>query len=465
MTKNAHNPTVNRLSSSFRDPSGYVFKDNQTIKRVVLPIYFDQYKALQDSGFYKKVIQHGLLIPHVESKNNNNFIELVPKKIPFINYPYEWSFNQLKDAALHTLKLQRYAILNGFTLKDASAFNIVFHQGKPIFIDTLSFDFYTKDSPWKAFKMFVMHFLSPLALANYHGPSIFKLLQTHIDGLPLSLTTSLLPWKTRLNPILFSNIYLLHQAEKKFLKSRVKKIGQVNVKKASHLKHLDTLYNYINKLQFQQNTEWSDYYDEIHYKKSSLQFKIDIITKWIQNSKSKTVVDIGGNDGTIARAFAKMIDLVIVCDKDEIAVDANYLQIKKNKESNIIPLIMDVLQPTPSVGYDNNERFSVIERLIELKPDCTLALALVHHVALSGNVPFVKIADFFSKFSDNLIIEFPQKNDRMVQLLLSRKMDFQNHFDYYCEEEFEESFKSFYNINQKIKIPEANRVLYLMKKK
>ena len=141
----------NNHSSSFRDPSGYVFVDNNVLKRAVLPKYFTQYNALKASGFYKKVIKHSLLIPHNESKTTKDSIELIPEEIPFITYPYEWSFSQLKDAALHTLKLQKYAVSNGFILKDATAFNIAFHGGNPIFIDTLSFDFYNPDSPWKAF--------------------------------------------------------------------------------------------------------------------------------------------------------------------------------------------------------------------------------------------------------------------------------------------------------------------------
>ena len=452
----------NKHSSSFRDPSGYVFLDNKVLKRVVLPKYFTQYHALKKSGFYQKAMQHGLLIPHTESKSEKDSIELIPEEIPFISYPYEWSFNQLKDAALHTLKLQKYAVNNGFVLKDASAFNIAFHHGKTIFIDTLSFDFYTQDSPWKAFKMFVQHFLSPLVLAYYHGASILKLLQTHIDGIPLSLTSSLLPWKSKLSPMIYTNIHLLAKAELKYINQTGKKFNEVKVKKERHLNHLDALYSFIQGLKINQQTEWGNYYDNIHYNDTSLTFKKNQISEWVSYLGVKTVVDVGGNDGTMVRSFHNNLDFAIVGDIDENAVDLNYQKIKEQMGSNIIPLLLDILQPTPALGFNSKERFSIIKRLSKLNPDLTLALALVHHISLSGNVPFLKTAEFFARFSNYLIIEFPNRDDDMVQLLLNQKRDFKNHFDFYSVENFEKDFGVFFEIKKRVPIPKSNRILYQM---
>lgn len=453
----------NNHSSSFRDPSGYVFVDNNVLKRAVLPKYFTQYNALKASGFYKKVIKHSLLIPHNESKTTKDSIELIPEEIPFITYPYEWSFSQLKDAALHTLKLQKYAVSNGFILKDATAFNIAFHRGNPIFIDTLSFDFYSSDSPWKAFKMFVQHFLSPLVLAHYHGPTILKLLQTHIDGIPLSLTTSLLPRKSKLNPTILTNIHLLAKAERKYKNQTDKKTKEIKVKKERHLNHLDALYSFIQGLNVNQQTEWGNYYENIHYDDTALDFKKNQISEWISYLDLKTVVDIGGNDGTMVRSFSHDLDFAIVGDIDENAVDLNYQKIKEQKDANIIPVLLDILQPTPALGFDNKERFSIINRLNKFKPDLTLALALIHHISLGGNVPFLKIAEFFARFSNYLIIEFPNRNDEMVQLLLNQKRDFKNHFDFYSDENFEKDFSVFFEIEKRVAIPKSNRILYQMK--
>ncbi|HBC04497.1 MAG TPA: nodulation protein NoeA, partial [Aequorivita sp.] len=187
--------------ASFRDPSGYIFYDGKTLRRAIKPIYFLQYNKLKDSGVFKNLISNGLLIPHEETSVSSEEIIITPEEIPFITNPYEWSFEQYKHAALHTLKIQKYALSKGFILKDASAYNVTFHKGKPVFIDTLSFDFYEEGTPWRAYKQFITHFLGPLVLAKYHGTEIFKMMQTHIDGIPVKLISSLLPTRTKLSSV------------------------------------------------------------------------------------------------------------------------------------------------------------------------------------------------------------------------------------------------------------------------
>ena len=150
-----------RTTSSFRDPSGYVFVEDGNIKRVIKPVYFSQYKSLTESGFYDILFEKKYLIPHKTVQENKHQIIIEAQKIPFVTYPYEWSFLQYKHAALLTLKIQKLSLQNNFTLKDASAFNITFHEGKPVFIDILSFDFYKENNPWLAYKQFIMHFLGP----------------------------------------------------------------------------------------------------------------------------------------------------------------------------------------------------------------------------------------------------------------------------------------------------------------
>jgi hypothetical protein len=189
-----------RHASSYRDPSGHVYVENNTIKRVIFPSYFSQYKALTDSGFFQKAFQHQLLISHEELENTADQICIQPTQIPFITYPYEWSFQQYKEAALHTLKLQKYALQHNFSLKDATAYNIAFYNGNAIFIDTLSLDFYTENTPWRAYKQFITHFLGPLLVAKYHGATFLKTMSNFIDGIPLKMIASLLPKATKLNP-------------------------------------------------------------------------------------------------------------------------------------------------------------------------------------------------------------------------------------------------------------------------
>ena len=206
--------SASKHEASFRDPSGYMFHDGDTLRRAINPIYFPQYNKLKESGFFNTLMKQGLLIPHTETSVTDDKIVITPEPIPFITNPYEWSFQQYKHAALHTLRLQKYALSKGFILKDASAYNITFHQGKPVFIDTLSFDFYEEGTPWRAYKQFITHFFGPLVLAKYHGTEVFKMMQTHIDGLPVKLIASMLPGKTKLSATLHTNIHLLAKMNK-----------------------------------------------------------------------------------------------------------------------------------------------------------------------------------------------------------------------------------------------------------
>lgn len=452
-------------SSSYRDPSGYVYLDNGEIKRVINPIYFEQYNSLKDSGIYKALMESHLLIPHEELFASEREIIIRPEQIPFITYPYEWSFNMYKEAALLTLRIQKYCLEKGYSLKDASAFNITFHKGRAMFIDTLSFDFYKENEPWRAYKQFVTHFLSPLVLAHYHGPDLLKLMSTFIDGIPINLTSSLLPSKTKFNPVLYSNIHLLSKLESKHNKDYEGESKIKGLSKKGLLNIVVSLFNYIKKLKLRSETEWSDYYDKTNYADDAFQHKAEIINTWINAQKPKSLIDIGGNDGTFVRKIDYEIKENLVCDIDNNAVDANYLCLRKNREENILPFVLDVLNPSPAIGLNNKERILFLERIKQYAPDVVMALAVIHHMSLSGNVPFNESARFFSSFSKNLIIEFPKKEDSWVQRLLKAKGDFETYFDFYNIDSFESSYKEFFDIIEKLEVKNSHRVMYLMKNK
>lgn len=451
--------------ASFRDPSGYIFHDGAVLRRVVNPIYFPQYHKLKSSGFFTTLIDKGLLISHKETSVSEDQIILTPEKIPFITNPYEWSFEQYKHAALHTLKLHKYALSQDFILKDASAYNITFHKGKPVFIDTLSFDFYEENTPWRAYKQFITHFLGPLVLAKYHGTDIFKMMQTHIDGIPVGLIASMLPSKTKLSSTLFTNIHLLAKMESKHKEDykAETKIAKLSRKAQNNI--LDSLFNYIKNLKLNELTEWGDYYSKTNYEAAAFEAKKTLVKEWTSALNPQKLIDVGGNDGTFARTVLDQVPHVLVTDIDSNSVDHNYKQLQKNKETNMLPFVCDVLQPAPGVGFNNTERASLIERLKDYAPDVTLALALIHHITLSGNVPFEKSAEFFAKFSANLIIEFPKREDSWAESLLVRKREFINHFDFYNEANFEAGFKEHFTLEKKETVTGTKRVLYLFKKR
>ncbi|MCW5520704.1 class I SAM-dependent methyltransferase [Aureitalea sp. L0-47] len=454
-----------RHEASFRDPSGYIIHDGEVLRRVINPIYFDQYNALKEKGVFAALQKKGLLIDHEETSVTDSEIVITPSPIPFITNPYEWCFEQYKHAALLTLQIQKYALSKGFVLKDASAYNVTFHNGKPVFIDTLSFDFYEEGTPWRAFKQFIMHFFGPLVLAKYHGTEILKMMQTHIDGIPVQLISSLLPAKTRFSSTLYTNIHLLAKLESKHSDDYKAETKIARLSKKSQNNILENLFGYIKKLSINEATEWGDYYDKTNYESESFQAKKALISGWVKPLKPQRLIDVGGNDGTFARTVIKDVPHVIVTDIDSNAVEQNYRRARDKQELNMLTFVSDVLQPAPGIGFNNTERNSLVERLIDYDPDVTMALALIHHLTLSGNVPFEKSAGFFAKFSINLIIEFPKREDSWVESLLVRKREFINHFDFYNEGEFEKGFSKYFEIVQKEQIAGTQRVLYLLKRK
>jgi hypothetical protein len=451
--------------ASFRDPSGYMFFDSDVLRRAINPIYFKQYNALEDSGFFKTLIKNKLLIPHTQTNVSEQQIVITPEPIAFITNPYEWSFEQYKHAALHTLKVHKYALSKGFILKDASAYNVTFHKGSPVFIDTLSFDFYEKDTPWRAYKQFITHFFGPIVLASYHGTEIFKMMQTYIDGIPVKLIASLLPSKSKLSSTIYTNIHLLAKMERSHSEdyNAETKIAKLSLKAQNNI--IDNLFNFIKKLSIKEETEWGNYYDKTNYNDAAFQGKKTLIEDWVTALKPHRLIDIGGNDGTFARTVVTKVPHVIVTDIDSNAVGYNYKQIQQNKETNMLAFVCDVLQPAPGIGLNNSERNSLVERLQSYSPDVTMALALIHHITLSGNVPFDRSAQFFAAFSKHLILEFPTREDSWVSSLLVRKREFMNHFDFYNQETFEAGYKQYFDIQKKENVPGTKRVLYLLKNK
>ena len=454
-----------RHEASFRDPSGYIIHDGDVLRRVINPIYFDQYNALKEKGVFEALQKKGLLIDHEETSVSDSEIIITPSAIPFITNPYEWSFEQYKHAALLTLQIQKYALSKGFVLKDASAYNVTFHKGKPVFIDTLSFDFYEEGTPWRAFKQFIMHFFGPLVLAKYHGTDILKMMETHIDGIPLQLISSLLPGKTRFSSTLYTNIHLLAKLESKHSDDYKAETKIARLSKKAQNNMLENLFGYIKKLSSNEATEWGDYYDKTNYESESFRAKKALISSWVKPLNPQRLIDVGGNDGTFARTVIEDVPHVIVTDIDSNAVEQNYRRARENDEANMLTFVSDVLQPAAGIGFNNTERKSLIDRLIDYAPDVSMALALIHHITLSGNVPFDKSAEFFAKFSTNLIIEFPKREDSWVESLLVRKREFINHFDFYNEGEFEKGFSKYFDIEQKQQISGTQRILYLMKRR
>lgn len=450
------------IPASFRDPSGFLFKDGDVLLRQVNDVYRDDYDALMHSGLYAELVDKKLMIPHEEvAKTTGAYKILRPALVPFISYPYEWCFGQLKDAALLTLKIQECALRFGMTLKDASAYNVQFLEGKPIFIDTLSFERYENGQPWNAYRQFCEHFLAPLTLMAKTDVRLNQLLRIFIDGVPLDLASKLLPILSKLRPSTFLHIVLHAKSQRQFAGS-AKKPGDaksrfMTVATMQELAH--GLKSAVEKLTWRpRGTEWADYYNETNYSGSAFSEKEKIISKFLDDARPKTVWDVGGNTGVFSRIASKRGINAISFDIDPAAVEKNYREVSAKKEKHILPLVMDFVNPSGGLGWRGKERDSLIERG---PADMALALALVHHLAISNNLPFEAIAEFFADICTSLIIEFVPKSDSNARRLLKSRKDI---FANYTKEHFEKSFTELFIIKNAVPISGSERVLYYMEK-
>lgn len=426
-------------------------------------IYKDNYDLLMNSGLYDDLVGEGYLVRHMEVDNKEFTDDKVykiikPERIPFISYPYEWCFSQLKDAAITTIKIQKKALQYGMTLKDSSAYNIQFLKGKPILIDSLSFEKYIEGQPWVAYRQFCQHFLAPLALMSYTDIRLNQLLKVNIDGIPLDLSSKLLPIKSKLNLSIILNIYLHAKQQKEYSDKRNTKDHKLS--KKALLAIIDNLLSSIKKLKWANNqTEWGDYYlNNNNYNDESFNCKKQLVNKYIDKTDSKTIWDVGANTGVFSRLASDKGINTVSFDIDPLAVEKNYLTTKEKNEINILPLVLDLTNPSSSIGWNNTERLSIKERD---KADTILSLALIHHLAISNNLPFGMIASFFADLCDYLIIEFVPKEDSQVMKLLSTRVDI---FDQYNQGSFECEFRKYFDILKQDKIIGSNRILYLMKK-
>jgi ribosomal protein L11 methylase PrmA len=451
------------VPGSFRDPSGYVYFRDGEIYRQVNRSYQEDYDRLVDSGLCQKLVGGGLLIPHVEvgieyAAGERAYQVIKPQQIPFISYPYEWCFSELKDAALLTLEIQQRAFDSGMSLKDCSAYNVQFAGGKPVFIDTLSFERYREGQPWVAYRQFCQHFLAPLALMSYVDIRLHRLLRVYLDGIPLDLASQLLPRRTQLNFGLLSHIHLHAKAQERYSDSSVSSTTR-QVGRTSFLGLIDSLRSTVSKLSWQAGgTEWHDYYDRTNYSSAAFDRKQQIVADMLDRitPTPQSVWDLGANEGLFSRIASNKGIRTTSFDIDPAAVETNYLQNRKAEQGDLLPLVLDLTNPSPGIGWANQERMSLIERG---PVDTAMALALIHHLAISNNLPFSKIADFLSKICHTLIIEFVPKSDSQVQRLLSSREDI---FSEYDQATFEVEFGKFFSIERREPIRETERTLYLM---
>ena len=451
---------------SYRDPGGFVFREKGRIYRAIRAPYEPHYRLLRSSGLAASLIRGRLLVPFDEIDPSNfsapDIVKiLAPREVPFLSYPWEWSFHQLQDAALATLRIEREALSRGMTLKDASSLNIQFVDGRPMLIDLLSFERYEAGLPWVGYRQFCEQFLAPLALASNIDERLLALTQASGGTVPLDLTVRLLGKRGLLKPGQFLHLHL---------QSVVQHLARRHPHAAGSLRHalsLKALSGLIMSLErtvaslepAHQESDWLGYDPGASSGESYAEEKRATVAGIIHDLAPGTVWDIGCNSGVFSRIAAAEGAMVVSLDQDHACVARLYQSLRAEGEQRILPLVLDIACPTPGTGWMNKEHRPFLERG---GCELCLSLALVHHLAIGRNLPFRNIIELFRQHCSYLLIEYVPKDDPNVALMLKGRSDV---FQDYTLKSFESALCDAFLILKKVQFEHTGRILYLCRKK
>lgn len=440
---------IKKDPGSFRDPASQVYTGQGMVFREIDRKYLPEYDKFIKSGLYQELLDEDLIIPHGEVHRDIDHAMLEADLVPFISYPYEWSFAQIQEAALVTLRINRIARDHGMMLKDASAFNIQYYKGRLLLIDTASFMTYRPGAPWHPYSQFLRHFVCPLVIMKYDHANNGKLSQLHIDGIPIPEAVHRVPFRKRFNTGIVT--HLLSQS----MNFSVNEQREVHWSAMVFDSLLANLEKWIGRLKYKpvMTSDFMKYSECNIYSPAASEEKSRIVGHCISRINGKRFIDLGCNTGEYSH-------LAVNLGKEVIAVDNNHdcIHSLHGLDADILPLIVDVTNPSPGIGWANQERKPFWERVGEV--DCIMGLALIHHLCIRHNIPLGMIADLFAEHALNLIIEWIPPEDPNVRTMVGTK-----DIPAYDSDTFIEEFSRKFQIIRKYRIKGAGRYIFLMEKK
>lgn len=379
--------------------------------------------------------------------------------VPFLSYPYEWSFSMLRDAALLQLELVHRALDHGMILKDSSPYNVQWRGACPVFIDLGSFEPLREGEPWAAYRQFCMLFLYPLLLQAYKGVPFQPWLRGRLDGILPEECRRLMSRTDLLRPGVGVHVALQSRLERRYaetdrdVKGELRAAGFRKELIAANVRRLERI---VRGLSWRQpRSAWTDYGTTAASAAFDRERKTALVADTLAAVRPRLVWDLGCNDGHYARAAAEAGAYVLAIDADAVGVDRFYSELCAEGSGSVLPLVVDLADPSPALGWRGLERQTLEARGT---PDLVLCLAVVHHVVIGGNVPVAQLVDWLWGLRAELVIEFPEREDPMVQRLLARKRS-TDHPDYH-REPFERCLSERFDVVSTTPLPSGTRVLY-----
>ena len=450
---------------SYRDTAARVVKKESVYYRYIFYEYKAEYDHLMESGLYQEITQKELLIEHKEIEKDTDdpkvYKLLFPTQIPFQSYPFEWSYTQWRKAILAYLRINHIALKYGMILKDATPYNFYLTGGKAVMFDTSSFMFFKENDSWIAYRHFCEGFLSTVALMYYNGAEWSKLTMASLRGIPLSFVSKQLPIKSwfNLTTLLHIHVHSKYSGYNESKETENKKNKGFTLEKIKSLQKM--IFNTISKWEkaHQYVNNWSTYYENDIESQEYLKDKEEIIRKWLEIIKPKSVLDLGANTGKFSFIAAEYAERVISIEGDEKCVNEIEEKISINN-SSLYTLLGNVAEPSPTIGFLNSETESIYKRA---SSDVVFGLALVHHLHISNRLSFDQISLISASFSNEyLIVEFiPITDNKVKQLIKGKLLNLIN----YNEDHFIKSLSSWFQIKDSISLKDSGRRLFLLQKK
>jgi hypothetical protein len=460
---------VEKDPGSFRDPSGGVVTSGGRVFRHFNSQAGDQFRILLQTDALRRLNAAGKLIdstivspeeaPEVYAAAEDVGLVVEHSRVPFLSYAYEWPFEMLKAAAECQLEVTAEALAAGYLVKDATPFNVQFFGVRPTFIDVASLEPYEAGRPWLGYSQFCRMFLNPLLLQAYAGVPFQPWLRGALEGIEIDHLRRLIPLRHKLRKGVFLDVVMQSWLNHRFAGSQrmARSIANQKIPGSAVEGLIRRMTRQIRGLKRRsEGSPWSDYEDsKSHYSPEDERFKEAFVREALDRARPRTTWDLGCNRGQYSLLAAGYSDYVVAMDFDEASVGGLYERIA-GKVDNVLPLVIDLMNPSPSLGWAGKERRGLHERG---QPEFALSLALVHHLAISGNVPLGMICSWLASVAGKGVVEFVPKSDPMVQRLLATRKDV---YPDYAAEHFEGELEGHFRIMERKTLPDSGRILYAL---
>ena len=447
---------------SFRDPAGFVFTRDGILYRQVNTAFRGEFDLLRSSGLYDALVERNALVRHDEAAldlaaSPDACRVIRPERVPLVTYPYEWTFGQLKAAALLTLDVLREALERGMILRDGTAANVQFVGARPVFIDTLSFGRYEEGQPWYGYRQFCEHFLAPLALTARRDGRLVGMLRRFPNGIPLDLASRLLDGRSWLRPGLALHLHAHARAQRKYADADATASSR-RLGKPALLRMVEHLRLTVDGLEWHpEGTTWAEYERTHGYTSDAIEVKRALVADYLARVSPSTAWDLGANTGVFSAVAADGGARVAAVESDVAAAERHYRRLAARGDERILPLVVDLLDPTPASGWAHTERQSLEQRG---PVDAVLALALVHHLTLGGNVPLARVAEWFARLGRALVIEWVPETDPQVLRLVQHRPERALPYD---RAAFLSAFARHFDTHASARVGDSDRELFLMR--